>query len=111
MLFLAFSQAFSQQIVIQNPVLPGDRPDPTLIKVGEFYYASATSNEWAPLFPIFKSKDMIHWEVVNYVFPEGAPDWAKNNFWAPNFPMMKSRGKFTPITQLVIKPATDSVSL
>ncbi len=77
------SSVYAQQPGILNPVLAGDRPDPTLIKVGEFYYASATSNEWAPLFPIFRSRDMVNWEVVNYVFPEGAPAWAKNNFWAP----------------------------
>ena len=68
---------------IANPVLAGDRPDPTVVKIGNDYYASATSNEWAPLFPIFKSKDLVNWELVNYVFPDGAPDWAKNNFWAP----------------------------
>lgn len=93
LLALVLSQSFAQGLVIQNPVLPGDRPDPTLIKVGEFYYASATSNEWAPLFPIFKSRDMIHWEVVNYVFPEGAPDWAKNNFWAPELSYDEAQGK------------------
>ncbi|MBD8487288.1 family 43 glycosylhydrolase [Echinicola sp. CAU 1574] len=68
---------------VVNPVLPGDHPDPTVIKIGDFYYASATSNEWAPLFPIFRSADLLNWEVVNYVFPDGAPGWAKNNFWAP----------------------------
>ncbi|NBB76170.1 MAG: family 43 glycosylhydrolase, partial [Bacteroidetes bacterium] len=68
---------------IKNPVLPGDRPDPTVIKIGETYWASATSNEWSPLFPIFKSDDLQHWELVTYVFPEGAPGWAVNNFWAP----------------------------
>lgn len=70
-------------ITITNPVLPGDRPDPTIIKIGDTYWASATSNEWSPLFPIFKSTDMANWELVSYVFPEGAPDWALNNFWAP----------------------------
>lgn len=68
---------------IFNPVLPGDRPDPTIIKIGDTYWASATSNEWSPLFPIFKSKDMINWELVSYIFPKGAPGWALNNFWAP----------------------------
>ncbi|MFV0419437.1 MAG: glycoside hydrolase family 43 protein [Dysgonomonas sp.] len=70
-------------LVIVNPVLAGDRPDPTIIKIGDTYWASATSNEWAPLFPIFKSTDMVNWELVSYVFPDGAPDWALNNFWAP----------------------------
>lgn len=68
---------------IVNPVLPGDRPDPSVIEINGEYWATATSNEWSPLFPIFKSKDLINWELVNYVFPEGAPDWALNNFWAP----------------------------
>lgn len=73
----------SESINIENPVLPGDRPDPTVVKVGDVYYASATSNEWSPLFPIFKSNDLVNWELVTYVFPDGAPDWAVNNFWAP----------------------------
>ena len=68
---------------IVNPVLPGDRPDPTVIQIGDTYWASATSNEWAPLFPIFKSDDLQDWELVTYVFPDGAPGWAVNNFWAP----------------------------
>lgn len=76
-------ETVGQQWEILNPVLPGDRPDPTVIKIGDTYWASATSNEWAPLFPIFKSKDLLTWELVTYVFPDGAPDWARNNFWAP----------------------------
>lgn len=68
---------------ISNPVLPGDRPDPTVMKVGDTYWASATSNEWAPLFPIFKSDDLQQWQLVSYVFPDGAPSWAEKNFWAP----------------------------
>lgn len=68
---------------IINPVLPGDRPDPTVIKINNEYWAAATSNEWSPLFPLFKSKDLINWELVSYVFPQGAPEWASHNFWAP----------------------------
>ncbi|SHN18321.1 Beta-xylosidase [Cyclobacterium lianum] len=78
---------------IINPVLPGDRPDPTVIQIGEEFYASTTSNEWAPLFPIYKSTDLQEWELVNYVFPDGAPDWAKNNFWAPELAYDEAQGK------------------
>ena len=39
-----------------NPVLPGDRPDPTVIEINGEYWAAATSNEWSPLFPIFQIK-------------------------------------------------------
>ncbi|WP_192347558.1 glycoside hydrolase family 43 protein [Algoriphagus sp. Y33] len=84
LLLLSFSHVgLTQSRAFDNPVLAGDRPDPTVIKIGKYYYASATSNEWAPLFPIFKSTDLVNWELVNYIFPNGAPNWAKNNFWAP----------------------------
>ncbi len=83
----------SQSQVITNPVLPGDRPDPTVIQIGEEYYASSTSNEWVPLFPIYKSLDLLEWELVNYVFPDGAPAWAKNNFWAPELSYDAEQGK------------------
>ncbi|SFU09212.1 Beta-xylosidase [Algoriphagus locisalis] len=93
-LILGVSQTtFSQNRAFDNPVLAGDRPDPTVIKIGKYYYASATSNEWAPLFPIFKSDDLVNWELVNYVFPDGAPDWAKNNFWAPELSYDEEQGK------------------
>lgn len=41
---------------IINPVLPGDRPDPTVIEINGEYWAAATSNEWSPLFPILNQK-------------------------------------------------------
>ncbi len=85
--------SFAQSQAFDNPVLAGDRPDPTVVKIGKYYYASATSNEWAPLFPIFKSTDLINWELVNYIFPDGAPDWAKNNFWAPELAYDEDQGK------------------
>lgn len=72
----------SATVTISNPVLPGDHPDPTVIKIGDTYWASATSNEWAPLFPIFKSDDLVHWEQVSYAFAD-LPEWAQRNFWAP----------------------------
>ncbi|WP_234573447.1 glycoside hydrolase family 43 protein [Rhodohalobacter sp. 614A] len=75
--------AKQESFEIKNPVLPGDRPDPTVIQIGDTYWASATSNEWSPLFPIFKSNDLQNWELVTYVFPDDPPAWAVNNFWAP----------------------------
>ena len=80
-------------IGIINPVLPGDRPDPSIIEINGEYWATVTSNEWSPLFPIFKSKDMVNWELANYVFPQGAPAWALNNFWAPELSYDKVQKK------------------
>ncbi len=66
----------------ENPVRPGDFPDPSVIRVGQEYWATATSSEWAPYFPLLHSRDLIHWELKGPVFSE-RPEWAKSNFWAP----------------------------
>ncbi|WP_210516851.1 family 43 glycosylhydrolase [Hymenobacter terricola] len=66
-------------------VLPGDFPDPTVTKIGDTYWASATSAEWGAVFPLFTSKNLLDWELVGHVFPEALPEWAGSNFWAPEF--------------------------
>ncbi|MBO9561210.1 MAG: family 43 glycosylhydrolase [Niastella sp.] len=65
-----------------NPVIPGDCADPSIIKVGDTYYATGTSSEWAPHFPLFTSKDMITWKQVGYIF-NTKPAWTGSSFWAP----------------------------
>lgn len=65
-----------------NPVLPGDHPDPTVVRANGAYYASATSASWAPIFPIFRSTDLVRWRQVGAVL-QSAPRWAAGNFWAP----------------------------
>ena len=75
-----------------NPVLPGDFADPSVVRVGEDYYATATSSEWAPLYPILHSTNLVNWEIIGHVFPENLPDWAEANFWAPE--IMYEDGKF-----------------
>lgn len=73
-----------------NPVLAGDYPDPSIIRVGEDYWASATSSEWAPIFPLLHSRDLVNWNVVGAVF-ENRPEWAESNFWAPEISEYKGR--------------------
>src|SRR5579884_2631441 len=69
----------------RNPVRAGDFPDPSVIRVGErSFYAVTTSTDWAPFFPIFKSTDLVDWELVGHVFAQ-RPDWCAGNFWAPDF--------------------------
>lgn len=73
-----------------NPVRAGDYPDPSVIRVGDEYWATATSSEWAPHFPILHSRDLVNWELRGYVF-SAAPAWAKGNFWAPEIAQDKGR--------------------
>src|SRR5947207_979711 len=65
-----------------NPVLAGDYPDPCVIRVGKEYWATATSSEWGPQFPLLHSRDLVNWKIVGAVFPK-RPAWAIANFWAP----------------------------
>lgn len=65
-----------------NPIIPGDHPDPTIIQVGDTFWASATSGEWSPQFPIFRSEDLVHWVLSGSIFPT-QPAWADGSFWAP----------------------------
>jgi xylan 1,4-beta-xylosidase len=65
-----------------NPVAAGDYPDPSVIRVGGDYWATATSSEWAPEFPILHSRDLINWTIVGAVF-DRRPDWSVGSYWAP----------------------------
>jgi beta-xylosidase len=78
MLWLLLCTAASSQ----QPVIPGDFADPTVIKVGNTYYAAGTSSEWAPHYPIFISKDMLSWKQAGYIFQK-KPEWTSSSFWAP----------------------------
>jgi beta-xylosidase len=77
------AQAAATTISFTNPVLPGDFADPSVTKVGDTYWATATSSEWAPLFPLLKSTNLVDWEMVGHVFPDKLPGWAEAHFWAP----------------------------
>lgn len=67
---------------MENPVIPGDFADPSVIRKGQTYYATGTSSEWAPHFPLFQSADLLHWKQIGYVFKK-TPPWAAASFWAP----------------------------
>jgi len=67
---------------IQNPVIDADVPDPSVIRVGDTYYAAATSGNKAQAYPRFRSKDLQTWEPMGYIFEEW-PSWTSGSFWAP----------------------------
>ena len=67
--------------IAQQLVLPGDNPDPSVVKIGKYYWASATTSNWLPAFPLYRSKDLKHWKQKGYVFNQ-LPAWADYYFWA-----------------------------
>ncbi len=51
---------------IQNPILKGFHPDPSIIRVGEDYYIATSTFEWWPGVRIHHSKDLKNWELIGY---------------------------------------------
>lgn len=80
----AFSQRRKDRTVVtyRNPVIPGDFADPSVIRVGDTYFAAGTSSEWGPAYPIYTSKNLIDWEYVGPVF-NTLPAWTMGSYWAP----------------------------
>lgn len=76
-LMLMLSKGLAQRLV-----LPGDNPDPSVVKIGDNYWASATTSNWMPAFPLYKSNDLKSWQTVGHIFKE-LPAWADYYFWAP----------------------------
>lgn len=74
--------AFVQTGYAQKLVMPGDHPDPSVVKIGDTYWASATSSNWMPIFPLLRSNNLTNWTPVGHIFKE-PPSWADYYFWAP----------------------------
>jgi xylan 1,4-beta-xylosidase len=89
-LFSATLTGRAQNATYSNPAIAGDYPDPSVIRVGKDFWASATSSEWSPQFPILHSTDLVNWEVVGSVFSH-RPTWAVGNFWAPEITRYNGR--------------------
>jgi xylan 1,4-beta-xylosidase len=74
-----------------NPILPGDHPDPSIIRVGNTYWTTSTSGDRTPVFPLFHSTDLAHWTAAGFIFDQ-RPAWASGSMWAPE--LVSDRGRF-----------------
>lgn len=83
--------ATAQESTYTNPVIAGDFPDPSVIRTGKDYWATATTGDWAPHFSILHSTDLVNWRAVGAVF-QTPPGWAKGDFWAPE--ITEDRGRY-----------------
>lgn len=66
LLILSLPVTASQQF--RNPMLWADVPDPDVIRVGDYYYLTSTTMHLMPGGPIMRSKDLVNWETVSYLF-------------------------------------------
>lgn len=54
-----------KQTYFTNPVIHGDVADPSILRIDDTYYATGTSSEWAPYYPVFTSKDLVNWKQTD----------------------------------------------
>ena len=74
--------------LIQNPILPGFHPDPSICRVGEDYYIAVSTFEWWPGVRLYHSRDLAHWrhlgsalDRVSQLDMRGCPN--SGGIWAP----------------------------
>ena len=48
----------------RNPIIKGGYPDPSVCRVGDDYYMVTSSFSYFPGLPVFKSRDLVHWEQI-----------------------------------------------
>ena len=57
-----------QSATFKNPVVWADVPDPDVIRVGDYFYMVSTTMHLMPGAPVMRSKDLVNWETVSYLF-------------------------------------------
>lgn len=74
--------------MIQNPILRGFNPDPSILRVGEDFYIATSTFEWFPGVQIHHSKDLVNWHVIGYALDRDSQldlkgIEASGGVWAP----------------------------
>ncbi len=71
--------------MIQNPILPGFNPDPSILRVKDDYYIATSTFEWYPGVQIHHSRDLVHWRLLTHPVTDldlrGIP--SRGGIWAP----------------------------
>lgn len=94
----------TQTDMIQNPILRGFHPDPSIVRVEDDYYVATSTFEWWPGVRISHSRDLIHWETLTYALKDtGLLDLRgvgpSQGIWAPC--LTYDKGKFYLVYTIV----------
>ncbi len=69
-----------------NPIMPGDHPDPSVVKDGDDYYMTFSSFEAYPGLQIYHSRDLVNWQPIG-----PALQTYIGSVWAPELTMHNGR--------------------
>ena len=72
---------------INNPIIPGYNPDPSILKHGDDYFIAVSTFEWMSGVRIYHSKDLVNWDYYSDVLSDELVDFLGNpkdgSVWAP----------------------------
>ncbi|MBX2858676.1 MAG: glycoside hydrolase family 43 protein [Cellvibrionaceae bacterium] len=51
--------------MINNPILPGFNPDPSIVRVAGDYFIATSTFEWYPGVQVHHSRDLKHWRLIS----------------------------------------------
>ncbi|MFI3206276.1 MAG: family 43 glycosylhydrolase [Clostridia bacterium] len=85
--------------MIQNPILKGFNPDPSILRVDNCYYIAVSSFEWFPGIPIYRSFDLKNWELFTHAIVKNEQInlmgmSSASAVWAPSLTYNKKTQKF-----------------
>ena len=99
--------------LFSNPVLPGDFPDPSVIRVGSDYYSVHSTFQYFPAIPIMHSRDLVHWRFLGHALTRrsqldltATPD--SQGIWAPD--ISYHNGRYY-IVYPVFRPGSDPTAI
>ncbi len=52
--------------MIENPILPGFHPDPSILRIGEDFWIATSTFEWLPGIRLHHSRDLVHWRPAGH---------------------------------------------
>ena len=66
----------------RNPVIQGFHPDPSVVRVGQWFYLVNSSFQYFPGVPVYRSADLVNWQLIGNVLDrpsqlplKGASSW------------------------------------
>ena len=65
-LILVFLGCKNEKSFVNNPVVPGFNPDPSVCHVGDDFYLVTSTFEYFPGVPIYHSKDLVNWQMIGH---------------------------------------------
>lgn len=70
-----------------NPIMPGDHPDPSVLKVGSDYYMVHSSFDSTPGLMLWHSRDLVNWQPIGAALHKYV-----GTVWAPD--LVQHQGRF-----------------